>query len=158
METPAAPRCAIHPESAAAGRCVQCTGAFCADCLVDFLGGRYCGRCRDQRLVQMQGTAAGAVHQGPPTVFDHIIPARNPPALTAYYLGVFSLVPCLGLALGPAALAMGIVAIRAVRRTPMLPGKGHAVAGIVLGTVTSLLNWGVVAVALAGLVLQRSGP
>lgn len=158
METPPTPRCAIHPDSAAAGRCVHCTGAFCADCLVDFLGGRFCGRCRDQRLAQMQGAASTGGPQTPPTVLDHIIPTRNPPALTAYYLGVFSLVPCLGLALGPAALAIGIIAIRAVRRTPMLPGRGHAVAGIVLGAVTSLLNWGVVVVAAAGLLLQRNGP
>jgi predicted Zn finger-like uncharacterized protein len=71
-----------------------------------------------------------------------IIPYKNARALTAYYLGVFSLIPCLGLLLGPAALILGILGIRYVKANPAAKGTGHAIAGIVLGSLTTLLNWG----------------
>ncbi|HEY7326578.1 MAG TPA: DUF4190 domain-containing protein [Gemmataceae bacterium] len=71
-----------------------------------------------------------------------IIPYKNARALTAYYLGVFSLIPCLGLLLGPAALVLGILGIRYVKANPTAKGTGHAIAGIVMGSLTSLLNWG----------------
>src|SRR5690349_5342595 len=38
-----------------------------------------------------------------------LIPYRNPRALTGYYLGVFSLIPCVSLFLGPAALILGLL-------------------------------------------------
>lgn len=74
-----------------------------------------------------------------------IIPYKNGRALTAYYLGVFSLIPCAGLLLGPAALILGILGLRYVQAHPTAKGTGHAVAGIVLGGLTTIGN-------LAGLI------
>lgn len=71
-----------------------------------------------------------------------LIPYRNPKALIAYYLGVFSLIPCLGLALGPAALLLGILGLDYKKKNPTAGGTGHAIAGIVLGLLTSIGNWG----------------
>jgi phage FluMu protein Com len=71
-----------------------------------------------------------------------IIPYKNGRALAAYYLGVFSLIPCLGLLLGPAALVLGILGMRHVKANPTAKGTGHAIAGIVLGGLTTLANWG----------------
>lgn len=72
-----------------------------------------------------------------------LIPYKNGRALAAYYFGVFSLIPCLGLLLGPIALVLGILGLRFVSANPTAKGTGHAIAGIVLGGLTTLGNWGV---------------
>jgi phage FluMu protein Com len=77
-----------------------------------------------------------------------LIPYRNGRALAAYYFGVFSLIPILGLLLGPTALVLGILGLRYVSAHPTAKGTGHAIAGIVLGGLTTLGNWGVVVVLL----------
>lgn len=80
-----------------------------------------------------------------------IIPYKNGRALVAYYLGVFSLIPCLGLLLGPAALVLGILGLRYVKANPTAKGTGHAIAGIVMGVLTTLANWGsIVALLVMG--------
>jgi len=73
-------------------------------------------------------------------VVSTLIPYKNVRALVAYYLGVFSLIPCVGLVLGPAALILGILGISYVNKHPTAKGTGHAIAGIVLGGLTSLGN------------------
>jgi WD40 repeat protein len=72
-----------------------------------------------------------------------IIPYKNGRALAAYYLGVFSLIPCVGLLLGPAGLILGILGLRYVKAHPTAKGTGHAIAGIIMGGLTTLGNWGV---------------
>lgn len=69
-----------------------------------------------------------------------LIPYKNTPALIGYYLGVFSLIPCIGLILGPAALVLGILGLRRVGRTPEAKGVVHAWVAIVLGALTSAAN------------------
>jgi hypothetical protein len=69
-----------------------------------------------------------------------IIPYKNGMALTAYYCGVFSLIPCLGGLLGPAAFILGILGLRFARKNPTAHGTGHAIAGIVLGGITGLAH------------------
>ena len=78
-----------------------------------------------------------------PDVIGQVIPVKNPKALVGYYLGVFSLIPCLGALLGPAALVLGILGLSARSKNPALPGKAHAIVAIVAGTLTTLANWGV---------------
>jgi hypothetical protein len=73
-----------------------------------------------------------------------LVPYTNPRALIAYYLGVFSLIPALGALLGPAALVLGILGLKHVKAKPAARGTGHAIAGIVLGSLTSLFNWGLI--------------
>jgi hypothetical protein len=73
-----------------------------------------------------------------------IIPYTNPKALSAYYCGIFALIPGVGALLGLFALVLGIIGLRTVRRNPQAKGTGHAVAGIVLGVVTLLVNWGAI--------------
>jgi hypothetical protein len=112
---------------------------------------------------------------------ETFIPYRNPQGLIAYYLGVFALIPCVGLLvgpadyltwwcpnlrrllacagllLGPAALILGILGYRYSQRHPTARGGGHAIAGIVLGLLTALANWGVVIFVLVvgGLAARR---
>jgi hypothetical protein len=64
-----------------------------------------------------------------------VVPYRNGPALAAYYLGVFGLIPVLGFVFGPLAFVLGIVGLIKARRTPNAHGTGHAIAGIVLGAI-----------------------
>ena len=84
-----------------------------------------------------------------------LIPYKNPKALIAYYLGVFSLIPCLGLGLGPAALILGIMGLRIVRKHPTAKGTGHAIAGIVLGSLVLLGHLGVIVMFLVAVLLDR---
>ena len=80
-----------------------------------------------------------------------LIPYKNVRALVAYYFGVFSLIPCLGALLGPAALILGILGLRFVSANPSAKGTGHAVAGVVLGALTALANWAGIVILLVGL-------
>lgn len=47
--------CVNHPGIESTAACPDCGRPFCDSCLVDFMGQRYCGTCRDRRLAQAQG-------------------------------------------------------------------------------------------------------
>ena len=77
-----------------------------------------------------------------PDGLESLVPYRNPKGLIAYYAGVFSFIPLLGAVLGPAAFVFGILGVKYANRYPKARGKGHAISGIVMGSLTTLLNWG----------------
>jgi hypothetical protein len=83
-----------------------------------------------------------------PDIVETFIPYKNPLGLIAYYLGVFAFIPCVGLLLGPAALILGILGIRYRNKHPTAGGLGHAITGVVLGSLTTLGYWGIVAVSI----------
>ena len=85
-----------------------------------------------------------------PDVVETFIPYKNPLALIAYYVGVFAVIPCFGLLLGPAALVLGILGIRYRNKHPTAGGLGHAITGVVLGSLTTLANWGIVLLMTVG--------
>ena len=70
-----------------------------------------------------------------------VIPYKNVPALLAYYLGLFSLFPCLGLFLAIPALILGIMGLRKRKQNPAVKGSIHAWIGIVMGGIFTLV-WG----------------
>jgi hypothetical protein len=76
----------------------------------------------------------------PDTALSSLVPYTNPRALTAYYCSIFSIIPCMGLVLGPAAVLLGILGLRFVSANPDAKGTAHAVVGIALGAVTTLGN------------------
>jgi hypothetical protein len=78
-------------------------------------------------------------------VVGTLIPYKNGKALAAYYVGVFSLIPCLALILGPTAFVLGILGLRYAAAHPQARGTGHSWAGIILGALTTLANLGVIA-------------
>lgn len=89
--------------------------------------------------------------QGPASDEDNtggLIPYKNPQALIAYYLGIFSLVPILGLLLAVPAVVLGILGLRARNRKPAIKGSVHAWIGIVMGVLMTLLWGGVVLLGL----------
>lgn len=92
----------------------------------------------------------GAHPFAPPETGDGtggLIPYKNPKALTAYYLGILSLLCCFaGLPLGIVPLVLGIQGLRDRSRNPVIKGSVHAWIGIVCGaiaTVGSILFLGV---------------
>ncbi len=70
-----------------------------------------------------------------------LIPTKNSMALIGYYLGIFSLVPCVGLTLSVPAIICGILGIIKANAEPEVQGMGHAIAALVLGAF-ALLFWG----------------
>ncbi len=92
--------------------------------------------------------------QPPPVTGDAtggVIPYKNPHALAAYYLGVFSIIPCLGFVLGCVAVPLGISGLRKRKQHPVIRGAVHAWFGIVVGALSILAHLGVfVALLLSG--------
>ena len=77
-----------------------------------------------------------------------LIPYRNGCALAGYYTSIGSLVPVVGLALGPIAFILGILGFRQYRRTPEVKGAVHAWIAILLGGLTALVNYGFIVLIL----------
>jgi DNA-directed RNA polymerase subunit RPC12/RpoP len=73
------------------------------------------------------------------------IPYRNAPALWAYYLGVFALIPCFGFFLGIAAIILGIKGASNARKHPEAKGGVHSWVGIILGSLVVLGHLAVIA-------------
>ena len=63
---------------------------------------------------------------------------KNAQALWAYYLGIFSLIPCAGIPLGIVALALGVKGLKYADLHDEAKGKAHAWVGIVLGGLCAL--------------------
>ncbi len=97
----------------------------------------------------MRGTAPQpAPNDG---VIEAVIPYRNGAALAAYYLGVFSLIPALGVLLGVLALVLGAMGLAAARRNPGAHGRVHAIVGILLAGLSLVVHLALVVL----LVLAR---
>lgn len=64
-----------------------------------------------------------------------LIPTKNMPALLSYYAGVFGFIPFLGLPATIAALVLGRIGMRKAKANPTPGAKGHAIAGLVMGTI-----------------------
>lgn len=47
--------CTNHPGVPATKTCARCGQPYCDSCLVEFLGARYCGPCRNLKLAEAQG-------------------------------------------------------------------------------------------------------
>lgn len=82
-----------------------------------------------------------------------IIPYKNAPALIAYYLGLFSIFPLLGFPMAIAALVLGVLGLKAVRRDPSAHGTAHAWVGLGCGTMGLLLNGLIIAGIIISLVI-----
>jgi len=84
-----------------------------------------------------------------------LIPYKNPKALIAYYLGILSGLPLIGLPLGIAAFVLGIMGLRDRSRNPVIKGSIHAGIGIGCGLIFTIL-WGLVSIGIiATLVLRK---
>jgi len=83
-----------------------------------------------------------------------IIPYKNPKALMAYYLGIFSGLPLVGLPLGIAAFVLGIKGLQERSRNPAIKGSIHAGIGIGCGGFFTIL-WSIFVVAMIVAFVNR---
>jgi hypothetical protein len=81
-----------------------------------------------------------------------MIPANNGHALLSYYLGLFSIVPCVGLPMAILALRSAKLALQAAKSHPHAVGKSHAYVGAGCGLVGLIFNLIIVAFIIALLV------
>lgn len=75
-----------------------------------------------------------------PSAIDALIPSKNRAALWSYYLGLFSLFPCLGFFLAIPAVILGIKGLRFASQHPEVRGSTHAWVGVICGGVFGLFN------------------
>lgn len=78
-----------------------------------------------------------------------LVPTKNPHSLWSYYLGIFSLIPCLGILMGIAAIILGAMAIKRFNANPAIRGRTHAIVGIVAGALCILIQIAL-AIVIAG--------
>jgi GYF domain 2 len=84
-----------------------------------------------------------------------IIPYRNPKALIAYYLGLFSLFPFLGFFLGVAAFILGLQGLGLARKHPETKGKVHAWIGVLCGGIFGLFNMLLILLLIVSIAASR---
>ncbi len=94
--------------------------------------------------------ATATVTATPDNPVSVVIPYKNPKALIAYYCGIFSLIPCVGIPLGIVALILGILGLKAANAHPSAHGKVHAWVGIVLGGLCSVGNLVAIVLMIVG--------
>ena len=118
-------QCKNHADIPAVDRCVGCAEPFCADCLVEVSGQRYCGSCKVLVL------------QGRHFVFEEgTVPCKEAnEALTYAIISFF----CCGMVLGPVAIAKAHKARELIAADPKLTGSGKATAAMVIGIVALVL-------------------
>src|SRR5579872_2055347 len=87
---------------------------------------RFCGEKFKSAKSESEGDSTGGV-----------IPYKNPPALIAYYCGVFSLVACIPFLfpLPIVAFVLGIKGLKKAKAEPHVKGQVHAWIGIVCGAI-----------------------
>ena len=69
------------------------------------------------------------------SVIDTLVPSHNPKALISYYLGIFSILPIIGLVMGIIAVVLGIQGLKQAKLNPNIRGKTHAWVGIITGGI-----------------------
>ncbi len=84
-----------------------------------------------------------------------LIPYKNVTALLAYYCGVFALIPGIGLLLGPIGIVLGFLGLKHKKKHPESKGTGHAITGIVLGTLATIGNLIGLALIVTGAILAN---
>ena len=85
-----------------------------------------------------------------------LIPYKNPKALIAYYLGILSGLPLIGLPLGIAAFVLGIMGLNDRKKNPAIKGSVHAGIGIGCGLIFTLLWGGLILVGVVAVISASS--
>lgn len=110
---------------------------------------RYCGeKFAPAPSDDKEGDATGGV-----------IPYKNPPALIAYYCGIFSLLACIPFffPLPIVALVLGIKGLKKAKAEPHVKGQVHAWIGVVCGAIFGLIGIVMTVGTIIGIVVQLQG-
>ena len=136
---------------------------FCARCgAPNEAGLAQCPHCGQSLLAPAWPPPPGSY---PPSAYpvqsagglDALIPTKNPSALTAYYLGIFSIIPCLAIPMGIAAVVLGVRGLKLFKAHPEVRGRTHAWVGIIAGGFFALLNLAAIGFALVSSYLRSGG-
>ena len=114
-----------------------------------------CPKCGTQNADALLACSACGAKLSPPAkpqgdATGGVIPYKNVPALLAYYLGLASLLPCIGIFFAVPALVLGIIGLRKRAQNPAVKGSVHAWIGIVLGGLMTLLWGGLTVLGIIG--------
>lgn len=110
---------------------------YCQQCgFLNRSDAKFCGQCGQTMEMLPQPPPMPAEQAGDAT--GGLIPYKNPEALAAYYLGLFSLLPLVGFFLAIASLMLGIKGLKARKLNPIIKGSIHAWIGIIFGAVVIL--------------------
>ena len=117
-------QCKNHPDVQATDRCTGCAETFCANCLVNIGGQKYCGSCKVLAV------------SGRPIAEQATIPsAMASEALKYALIGII----CLPIVLQPMAIYKAVQAKREIAADPLLTGEGKANAALVIGIIALVL-------------------
>ena len=119
-------QCKNHPEVLAVDRCAGCAESFCANCLVEIQGQKYCAACKTM-----------ALRGAPPVAEEATLPCKEAgEALTYAIVGLF----CFGIILEPIAISKALKARKMMQMNPRLTGSGKATAALIIAIV-GLVLW-----------------
>jgi hypothetical protein len=106
--------------------------------------------------------AVPPVNQTPPAAPDNVgeffVPYKNGYAIAAYYLGIFSFIPGIGILLGIPALVLGLKGRRLALQHPQARGKIHAWVGIIMGSLFGVGQLLLLLFVIVGVLVARSRP
>ena len=94
----------------------------------------------------------------PDNVGEFFVPYKNGYAIAAYYLGVFSFIPGIGILLGIPALVLGLKGRRLAVQHPEARGKIHAWVGIIMGGLFGVGQLLLLLLVIVGFLVARSRP
>ena len=114
--------CVNHPDVMETQPCADCKKSFCKDCLVELQGAQYCGSCKLKFVRTLQKKTAGFK-----------LPRE---ALTYSIVGII----CFGFILEPIAFFKALKALRLIKNDPKLPGRGTAIAALIISIIFGLLH------------------
>jgi hypothetical protein len=124
-------QCKKHPATEAADRCAGCAEAFCADCLVEIHGQKYCGACKTMTLKGSPPVIASLAAR-----VGTIECKEASEALTYALVGIL----CFGFILQPIALVKASEAKKKLDANPELTGSGKVTAARIIAIVVLVLN------------------
>jgi hypothetical protein len=75
---------------------------------------------------------------------------HEPEAARAYRWSIYSMIPLVGLLLGPLAMVLGLKTLRTGRKNPAFSGRPLCWAAVIIGLAVTLTQWGGLALMIRG--------